>query len=150
LRYSFGIINWRTEEIKQIDRETRKMPTMYKMYHPKANIDRLYVTRKEGRRGLVQVEAAYKAEIINIAEYLNTKYKEDQFVNIVKVHESTQPSMNSILRSAAKILEELNQLNEMNDAKQDGMQHTKRRLREVLKKKWVKKSNARTVHKEYG
>ena len=25
LRYSFGIINWRTEEIKKIDRKTRKM-----------------------------------------------------------------------------------------------------------------------------
>ena len=33
---------------------------------------------------MVQVEAAYKAEIINVAEYLNTNYKEDQFVNIVK------------------------------------------------------------------
>jgi hypothetical protein len=31
LRYSFGIINWRREEIKQIDKETRKMLTMYKM-----------------------------------------------------------------------------------------------------------------------
>jgi len=36
--------------------------------------------------------------------------------------------MNSILKSAAKIIEELNQLNRMNDAKQDGMQHTKGRL----------------------
>jgi len=84
LRYSFGIINWRTEEIKQIYRKTRKMLTMYKMHHPKADIDRLYVKRKEGGRGLVQVEAAYKAEIINIAEYLNTKCKEDQFVNVNK------------------------------------------------------------------
>jgi hypothetical protein len=93
--------------------------------------DRLYVKRKGGGSGLVQVEAAYKAEIINIAEYLNTKYKEDQFVNSVKVRESTQPDMNSILKPAAKILEELNQLIGMNDAKQDGMQHTKGRLREV-------------------
>jgi hypothetical protein len=30
LRYSFGVINWRIEEIKQIDRKTRKMLTMYK------------------------------------------------------------------------------------------------------------------------
>ena len=97
------------------------------MHHPKADIDRLYVKRKEGRRGLLQVEAAYKAQIINIAEYLNTKYKEDQF-NIVKVHESIQPNMNSILKSAAKILEELNQLSGMNDAKQGGIQHTKGRL----------------------
>jgi hypothetical protein len=35
LRYIFGIINWRMEEIKQIDRKTRKMLTMYKMHHPK-------------------------------------------------------------------------------------------------------------------
>jgi hypothetical protein len=46
------------------------------MHHPKADIDRLYVKRKEGGRGLVQVEAGYKIEIINIAEYLNINYKE--------------------------------------------------------------------------
>ena len=73
------------------------MITMYKMHHPKADTDRLYVKRK-GARGLVQVEAAYKAEIINIAEYLNTNYKEDQFVNIVKSHENTQPYMKSLLQ----------------------------------------------------
>ena len=75
LRYSFGIINWRTEEIKKIDRKTRKMMIMYKMHHPKADIDRLYVKRKEGGRGLVQIEVAYEVEIINIAEYLNTNDK---------------------------------------------------------------------------
>ena len=53
------------------------MLTMYKMHHPKANIKRQYVKREEGGRGLVKVEAAYKAEIINIAEYLNTNYKDD-------------------------------------------------------------------------
>jgi hypothetical protein len=58
LRYGFGIIDWRVEEIKQIDRKTRKMLTMYKMHHPKAEIDRLYVKRKEGGKRLVQNEAA--------------------------------------------------------------------------------------------
>jgi hypothetical protein len=93
LRYSFVIINWRMEEIKQTDRKTRKILIMYKMLHPKADIDRLYVKRREGGRGLVQVEAVYKAEIINIVKYLNTNYKEDQFVSIVKNHESTQPNI---------------------------------------------------------
>jgi len=78
---------------------------------------------------------AYKAEIINIAEYLNTNYKEDQFVNIVKSYESTQPNMNSIFKTAAKITEELSQPNEKSDAKQDGIQHTWARLGESLKKK---------------
>jgi hypothetical protein len=60
------------------------MLTMYKMYDHKADIDRLYIKRKEEGRGLVQVEATYKTEIIRNAKYLNTKYKEDQFLNIVK------------------------------------------------------------------
>jgi uncharacterized membrane protein len=49
--------------------------------------------------------------IINIAEYLNTKYKGDQFVNIVKNHESTQPNMSSTVKLAAKFTEDLHQLN---------------------------------------
>jgi hypothetical protein len=40
----------------------RKILTMYKMHHPKADIDRLYVKRKEGERGLPQIEAAYKTD----------------------------------------------------------------------------------------
>jgi hypothetical protein len=31
-----------------------------KMHHPKADTNRLYVKRKGGGRGMVQVEAAYK------------------------------------------------------------------------------------------
>ena len=50
----------------------------------------------------------YKAEIINIAEYLDTKYLEDQFLNIVNGHESSQPNMNSTIKAAAKVAEELN------------------------------------------
>jgi hypothetical protein len=116
------------------------------MDHPKADIDRLYVKRKERGRGLVQIEAVYKAEIINIAEYLNTNYKEDQFVNTVKSHESTQPNTNSIIKTAAKITEELSQPNMKSDAKQDGIKHTKARLEEFLKKKMEKQSNAWAVY----
>jgi len=118
---------------------------MYKMHHPKADIGRLYVKRKGGGRGLVQIEVANKAEIINIAEYLNINYKEDQFVNIVKNHESIQPTMNSIIKTAAKIKEELSQPNEKTDTKRDGIQHTKARLGESLKKKCKNK----VMHGQY-
>jgi hypothetical protein len=53
--------------------------------------------------------------------------------------------MNSIFKSATKIIEELSQLNGKNDAKQDEMQHTKGRLGEVLKKKWKNK----VMHGQY-
>jgi hypothetical protein len=45
------------------------------MHHPKREADRLYVERKEGGRRLLQIEATYKAEISNIAEYVSAKYK---------------------------------------------------------------------------
>ena len=60
-------------------------------------MDRLYVKWKEGRQA---EEARYKlkqhmkAEIISIAEYLNTKYKEKHFVNTVKCQEISQPTVN--------------------------------------------------------
>ena len=32
------------------------------MHHPKADIDRIYMKRKEGGRGLLQIEATYKRD----------------------------------------------------------------------------------------
>ena len=54
--------------------------------------------------------------------------------------------MNSIIKTAAKITEELSQPNEKNDAKQDGIQHIKARLGESLKKKWKEQIIAWAVH----
>jgi hypothetical protein len=49
----------------------------------------------------------YKAEITNTAEYLETKYKEDQFVHIVKRHESNRPNMNLAIQTTTNFVEEL-------------------------------------------
>jgi flagellar biosynthesis chaperone FliJ len=53
--------------------------------------------------------------------------------------------MNSIIKTAAKITEELSQPNEKRDGKQDGIQHTKARLGESLKKNWQNK----VMHGQY-
>ena len=47
--------------------------------------------------------------------------------------------MNSILKSAAKIIVKLSQIRGKNDAKQDEIKHTKERLGEGLKRKWKNK-----------
>jgi len=46
--------------IIMINRKTRKFLTMAKMYHPKADVDRLYIPRKAGGRRLVQLEITFK------------------------------------------------------------------------------------------
>ena len=48
LRYGAGIISWKVDELKIMDRTTRKTLKMYGALHPKSNIDRLYLKRKHG------------------------------------------------------------------------------------------------------
>jgi hypothetical protein len=54
--------------------------------------------------------------------------------------------MNSIIKTASKITEELSQPNEKSDAKREGIERTKARLGEVLKNKRKNKVNAWAVH----
>src|SRR5215469_13760270 len=53
--------------------------------------------------------------------------------------------MNSIIKSTAKITEELSQLSGKNGAKEDEMQHAQERLGQVLEKKWKNK----VMHRQY-
>ena len=43
LRYGAGIIDWKVDGLKTLDRTTRKTMTMYGAFHPKSDVDRLYV-----------------------------------------------------------------------------------------------------------
>ena len=64
--YSFTIINWLLTEIKKVDTKVCKHLTMHRMHHPKSNVNRLYLPRKEGGRGLVQIELSLKMSIIGM------------------------------------------------------------------------------------
>jgi len=94
--------------------------------------------RQRRKRGLFQIESTYTEVIINSAEHLNTKYKQDQFVNSVTSQHNNQPCINSTNEIAAKDAEKLNKTNDGNNKKKGrrkGMQHTKVRLGKVLKER---------------
>ena len=42
VKYEAGIVDWATEELKVIDRKTRKLMTIYRALHLHADVDRLY------------------------------------------------------------------------------------------------------------
>ena len=46
---------------------------MHKMLHPKADMERLYIPRKDGGRGLIDVETAFKTATIALNHYLRHK-----------------------------------------------------------------------------
>ncbi len=43
-------LKWTRDELKQMDQRTKKLMTMLKVLHPRDDVDRLYVPRKEGGR----------------------------------------------------------------------------------------------------
>ena len=102
--YSINIINWQMKEIKKMDAKTRKLFTMHRVYHPKADVDRMYLPRKEGGSGLIQLERTYKTSTIGLNKYLaNTK---DHLLK--QVHKcDIRKKLYSIHKEALKFTEEL-------------------------------------------
>ena len=56
MRYMARIINWTNKELHSLDTRTRKLITMHRGSHPHADIDRIYLSRSMGGRGLRAVE----------------------------------------------------------------------------------------------
>ena len=70
IRYGAGIIEWRKDELKDIDAKTRKLITMHRSMHPQSDVDRLYWKRAEGGRGLKSVEEVIELEKASLGHYL--------------------------------------------------------------------------------
>ena len=68
---------------------------MYKMHHPKSDVDRLYLPRTEGGRGLIQLELSYKSTTIGLDKYLQET--PDTLLHFVKDHDDSK-SLYSISR----------------------------------------------------
>ena len=70
VRYSGLFLNWTWDELKQMDERTRKLMTMHKALHPRDDVDRLYVSRKEGGGGLASIEESIDASIQRLEDYI--------------------------------------------------------------------------------
>ena len=58
VRYGAGMINWDKGELDKIDRQTRKLLNMHRGLHPRSSVDRLYLPRAQGGRGLLSVKVS--------------------------------------------------------------------------------------------
>ena len=70
LRYSAALVSWRKSELEAIGRKTRKLFTIYGTLHPKSDIDRLYIPRKEGR-GLISIKDCVELTIRCLEVYVH-------------------------------------------------------------------------------
>ena len=67
------IIKWKVSELKALERKSRKAMTMYGGLHPKSDVDRLHVKRKEGGKGLISVEQCIREEENSLGFYVATR-----------------------------------------------------------------------------
>ena len=70
VRYSGPFLKWTRDELKQMNQRTRKLMTIHKALHPRDDVDRLYVPRKEGGRGPASIEDGVDASIQQLENYI--------------------------------------------------------------------------------
>ena len=83
LRYWRPFVKWTREELKQMDQRTRKLMTMHKASHPRDDVHRLYVSKKEGGRRLVSIEDTVDASIQRLKD--NIEKHERGLITTIRV-----------------------------------------------------------------
>ena len=84
VRYSAGMVEWTKEDLDVMDSRTRKLMTMNGMFHPRANVRRLYPPRSEGGRGLPSV-----ADSVNIERrslHCHIRRTEENLLKVAQIY----------------------------------------------------------------
>ena len=112
------------------------------MHHPKADVSRMYIPRKEGRRGMINLEMTYKTTTVGLNSYLESS--EDRILHAVLQHKKKK-KLYSVVKESRKFKFQLNMAQEEIDthmkptkaakdikknAKNTSLEDTKRRWRE--------------------
>ena len=73
LRFSAASLDWTVAELEQMDRRTKKLMTLHWEWNPKNDVARIYLSRKEGGRGLISVKDTVKLAILGHGKYALTR-----------------------------------------------------------------------------
>lgn len=85
LLYTFGAIKWTVNELEELDRATRKIMNMNRSLHPRSSVQRIYLQRDLGGRGLLSVELLHDRLVLGTAcRVLNSS---DPLLQLVRDHE---------------------------------------------------------------
>ena len=88
VRYLGRFLKWTREELRQMNQRTRKLMTTHKALHPRDDVNRLYVPRKEGGRGLASIEDSVDTSIQRLEDYIE-KHKRGLITAIRKNTDNT-------------------------------------------------------------
>ena len=69
-RYGAGILQWKEIGLEDLDRKSKETMTMYGALQLKSDVDRFYLKRKYGGRGLMSCECSVKEEENSLVFYV--------------------------------------------------------------------------------
>ena len=70
VRYPTAFLGWSRIQLEEIGRRTRHLLTMLNGFHPRGNVDRLYISRSVGGRRLVGVQETVQTAILGLRNYV--------------------------------------------------------------------------------
>ena len=128
--YSMNILNWKVNDLKRLDTKTRKLLTMYRMHHPKADVDRLYLPRSEGGRGLMQIELTVKIVTVGLETYL--RESKDEMMKLVLEHEKKK-KLYYVTKEATRFCREL-EVDQQGHRETDSVTNKAKEVKNIVKK----------------
>ncbi|XP_044760151.1 uncharacterized protein LOC123317612 [Coccinella septempunctata] len=113
LTYSFGILTWSQTDLRDIDRKIRSLLTSSGIHHPHSSTIRLYLPRKNGGRGLLNLETTHANNINALRAYfmqLNSPValairEADERISALKL---SDPDYRATTQSLSAMIEEWN------------------------------------------
>jgi hypothetical protein len=85
LSYTFGVLKWNIKELQSLDIETRKIMNIHRSLHKKSSLQRIYLPRHLGGRGLLNLECLQGRIVLGTA--IRTLRSGDPLLQLVTTHE---------------------------------------------------------------
>ena len=132
---TIGIIDWIIDEIRQIDINTRRLLTMKGSFHHNSDVDRIYMSRVKGGRGLRSIRTLYESRIISFRQHLLRNTNRNEILGYVRECEQAY-----IIRVGNKLLVN-NDITETPHAKLKSLsrKYTKAKAKEHERQQYIKK-----------
>ena len=61
--HTFGVLQWTHTDLQTLDTKIRTTLTKYRRHHPNSSYNRLYIPRKMGGRGLMNLEMMHDSQV---------------------------------------------------------------------------------------
>ena len=105
-----GILDWTIKEINDMDIKTRNFLALSGHFHPNSDVDRLYINRKAGGRGLKSLKYLLENRIISLRQHLNSIAERSEVLKFVYESE-----LNNIIRVGGELLNRCNLENDLEE-----------------------------------